>query len=158
VGRGSVPIGPSAVASRREIWDETCRGLVLLVRASGAASWTYRYRPKDGGARRRVKLGDYPSVGPSEARKRADKYRGKVAGGADPQGEAKARRHAPTLSHLIDRNLDEAVAPHKKPGTLALYRTYLRSMIEPEQRGCRTSSAAWRRYAQSAQLALGFRL
>jgi integrase len=115
----------------KEVWDESCRGLVLLVRASGAASWTYRYRPREGGARRRVKLGDYPTVGLAEARRRADKYRGKVADGADPQGEVKAKRKAPTLSALIERYLDEAVAPHKKPGTLALYKIYLRNMIEP---------------------------
>jgi integrase len=79
-----------------------------------------------------VKLGDYPSVGLAEARRRADKYRGKVADGADPQGEVKAKRKAPTLSGLIKRYLDEAVAPHKKPGTLALYKSYLHNLIEPE--------------------------
>ena len=115
----------------KEIWDENCRGLCLIVRASGKAAWTYRYRPHGGGARRRVRLGEYPSVGLAEARKRADKKRGKVADGADPQGETRAKRNAPTLSLLIDRYLDEAIAPHKKPGTLALYKIYLRKMIEP---------------------------
>jgi integrase len=114
----------------KEVWDEHCRGLCLLVRATGKATWTYRYRPRGGGARRRVRLGEYPSVGLAEARKRADKQRGKVADGADPQGETKAKRNAPTLSALIDRYL-EAVEPHKKAATLALYRTYLRNMIEP---------------------------
>jgi integrase len=115
----------------KEIWDESCRGLCLIVRASGKATWTFRYRPHGGGARPRIRLGDYPSVGLAEARRRADKQRGRVADGADPQAETKAKRNAPTLSLLIDRYLDEAVAPHKKPGTLALYKTYLRNMIEP---------------------------
>ena len=114
----------------KEVWDEHCRGLCLLVRATGKATWTFRYRPREGGARRRVRLGEYPSVGLAEARRRADKQRGKVADGADPQGDANAKRKAPTLSVLIDRYL-EAVAPHKKAATLALYRAYLRNMIEP---------------------------
>jgi integrase len=114
----------------KEVWDDRCRGLCLLVRATGKATWTYRYRPRGGGARRRVRLGEYPSVGLAEARRRADKQRGKVADGADPQGETNAKRKAPTLSALIDRYL-EAVKPHKKTATLALYRTYLRNMIEP---------------------------
>jgi integrase len=114
-----------------EIWDEHCRGLCLLVRASGKATWTYRYRPRGGGARRRVRLGEYPSIGLAEARKRADRQRGKVADGDDPQGETNAKRLAPTLSVLIDRYLDEAVTPHKKAATLAVYKIYLRKKIEP---------------------------
>jgi integrase len=114
----------------KEVWDEHCRGLCLLVRATGKATWTFRYRPRDGGARRRVRLGEYPTVGLGEARRRADKQRGKVADGADPQGETNAKRKAPTLSVLIDHYLD-AVTPHKKAATLALYRAYLRNMIEP---------------------------
>jgi integrase len=114
----------------KEVWDEHCRGLCLLVRATGKATWTFRYRPRGGGARRRVRLGEYPSVGLAEARRRADKQRGKVADGADPQGETNSKRKAPTLSALIDRYLQSA-EPHKKAATLALYRTYLRNMIEP---------------------------
>jgi integrase len=114
----------------KEVWDEHCRGLCLLVRATGKATWTFRYRPREGGARRRVRLGEYPSVGLAEARRRADKQRGKVADGADPQGETNAKRKAPTLSVLIDRYL-EAASPHKKAATLALYTAYLRQMVEP---------------------------
>lgn len=115
----------------KEIWDESCRGLCLIVRASGMATWTFRYRPQGGRTRRRVRLGQHPSVGLAEARRRADKHRGRVADGADPQGDVKSRRKAPTLSILIDRYIDEAVAPHKKSGTLAAYKIYLKKMIEP---------------------------
>ena len=78
-------------------------------------------------------------MGLSEARRRADKHRGKVADGADPQAETRAKRTAPTLSRLIEKYLNEAVAPHKKPGTLALYKSYLRNMIEPELGGKRAA-------------------
>jgi integrase len=138
----------------KEVWDDHCRGLCLLVRATGKATWTFRYRPREGGARRRVRLGEYPSVGLAEARRRADKQRGKVADGGDPQGETNAKRKAPTLSALIDRYL-EAVAPHKKAATLALYRTYLRNMIEPTL-GSRRAVSITRTVVAELHRKLGF--
>src|ERR1700730_7796730 len=77
------------------------RGLSLRVFSSGRATWTFRYRPKRGGARRRIGLGEYPSVGLAEARRRADLHRGVVSGGGDPQGALGAQREAPTLGRLI---------------------------------------------------------
>jgi Arm DNA-binding domain len=105
-----------------ELWDARARGLCLRVFASGRATWTFRYRPKNGGARRRIRLGDYPTVGLAEARRRADRHRGAVADGADPQSALlRAQGKAPTLASLIDRYLAEEVASKKKPRTLALY-------------------------------------
>ncbi len=107
------------------------RGLSLRVFSSGRASWTFRYRPKGGGARRRIGLGEYPSVGLAEARRRADRVRGEVSGGADPQGAVGARRAEPTLAALIDRYLAEEVRPKKKPRTVELYAHYLRGLVAP---------------------------
>lgn len=118
-----------------ELWDEMCRGLCLRVFASGKATWTFRYRPQDGGARRRIKLGEYPSVGLSEARKRADRQRGKVADGDDPQGDINTKRKAPTLGEVIERYLAEYAEPMKKPRTVVLYKNYLRNLLTPEIRG-----------------------
>jgi integrase len=112
-----------------ELWDEICRGLCLRVFPSGKATWTYRYRPRDGGARRRVRLGEYPSLGLSEARKRADRERGDVANGTDPQAERKLKRNAPTLAALIEKYLTEEVEGKKKPSTVVLYRNYLRNLV-----------------------------
>jgi integrase len=112
-----------------EYWDETCRGLCLRVFPSGKKTWSYRYRPMDGGARRRVRLGEYPSIGLTEARKRADKERGNVAGGADPQAERKLKRNAPTLAAVIERYLTEEIEGKKKPGTVRLYKNYLRNLL-----------------------------
>src|SRR6266478_1242610 len=112
-----------------ELWDETCRGLCLRVFPSSKATWTYRYRPRDGGSRRRVRLGEYPSIGLTEARKRADRERGDVANGADPQAERKLKRNAPTLADVIERYLTEAIEGKKKPGTVRLYKNYLRNLL-----------------------------
>lgn len=114
-----------------ELWDTLARGLSLRVFASGRATWTYRYRPKDGGSRRRVKLGDFPGVGLAAARRRADRLRGVVSDGKDPQAALQTRREAPILSALIDRYLAEAVKPKKKPATYALYAHFLQKLVAP---------------------------
>jgi hypothetical protein len=80
-----------------ELWDTASRGLCFRIFESGKATWCYRYRPKDGSGRKRIGLGDYPTVGLSEARKRADRHRGNVSDGEDPAAELKAKRNAPTL-------------------------------------------------------------
>jgi integrase len=121
---------PPAVGMVDELLDEAKRGLSLRVFASGRASWTFRYRPKDGGARRRIGLGEYPAVGLAEARRRADRVRGEVSGGGDPQGALSARREAPTLSALIDLYLAE-VREKKKPRTAELYTYYLQGLVAP---------------------------
>ena len=114
-----------------ELWDMQARGLSLRVFASGRATWTYRYRPKDGGSRRRVKLGEFPGIGLAEARRRADRLRGAVSDGKDPQAALEARREAPTLSALIDRYLAEDVKPKKKPATHDLYSHFLLKLVAP---------------------------
>ena len=114
-----------------ELRDGLARGLALRVFSSGRATWTFRYRPKGGGARRRIGLGDYPSVGLAAARRRADLIRGEVSGGGDPQGTLAAQREEPTLAQLIDRYLREEVRPKKKPRTVELYTHYLRRLVAP---------------------------
>lgn len=113
-----------------ELWDEQARGLCLRVFPSGRATWTFRYRPHDGGGRRRIGLGEYPSVGLAEARRRADRHRGEVSAGGDPQAQRLAKRNALTVSELAELFLKD-LAGKKKPATLELYRHYLRKMIAP---------------------------
>jgi integrase len=114
-----------------ELLDTAARGLSLRVFPTGRASWSFRYRPKGGGARRRINLGEYPTVGLAEARRRADRARGEVSGGGDPQGALSAKREAPTVAELIDRYLAEEVEPKKKPRTVELYAYYLQKLVAP---------------------------
>jgi integrase len=115
-----------------ELQDAVSRGLSLRVFSSGKSVWTYRYRPQDGTGRKRVRIGEYPAVGLSEARKRADRHRGKIFEGADPAADLKAKRNAPTLQQVIDRYLNEEVSAKRKPSTLALNEHYLNNLIAPE--------------------------
>jgi integrase len=111
-----------------ELWDTLTRGLCLRVFPSGQASWSLCYRPRAGGGRRRLGLGSFPTVGLADARSRAERHRGQISDGADPQAERRAHRSAPTLAELADLYLAE-IAPKKKPATVALYTHYLRTLV-----------------------------
>jgi len=114
-----------------ELWDAHVRGLCLRLFASGRASWTFRYRLRDGGGRKRVGLGEYPTIGLAEARRRADRLRGEVSGGADPAGERRAAPEAVTVARLVERYMAEEIAPARKPATVALYRRYFARHVIP---------------------------
>lgn len=116
-----------------ELWDAMARGLCLRVFPSGHATWTLCYRPQRGGGRRRFGLGSYPNIKLAEARRRAELRRGEISGGSDPQAERKAQRAAPTFAELSELYL-AAIAPYKKPATVALYSHYLRNLVSPWMR------------------------
>ncbi len=102
---------------RVEHWDSKTPGLCLRIGASGLATWTFRYRPRNGGGYQRVTLGAPPSVGLADAREHANRLRVAVAGGADPQREHMAKRAATanafTFERLAQRYLDEYAKPRK---------------------------------------------
>lgn len=100
-------IAPPA-SGRFEVRDEAVRGLVFRVTHKGAASWCVRAYTRDG-KEARVTLGTYPSVGLSDARKRARASLAAIQGGADPVEEKRAarvereRREAePTVAERLD--------------------------------------------------------
>lgn len=72
---------------------------------------SYRFR----GQQRKPKLGDYPTLSITAARRIAKEMLERVAKGEDPSAERKAERAAPTMADLIDR-YEEHHAPTKKTG------------------------------------------
>ena len=78
-------------AARREIADGS--GLYLIVQPSGARSWAYRYRNREGLARK-LTLGSPPAVTLEKARQRARKAATDVDEGKDPAAEKSAERAA----------------------------------------------------------------
>src|SRR5215218_5291681 len=94
-------------------------GLVLRVSAKGATTWTMSYRVRGQGeaggervarlasAKRRLTLGDYPSVGLAEARARAAEAKRVARAGVDPadelRGNAGRARGGPTVADLFGR-------------------------------------------------------
>ena len=101
-----------------------------------------RYRPKGtgrSGPKRFLKIGDFGSVTPEQARDEARKHLGEVARGEDPAATQKDAKDAPTLSDLIDEYLEE-VAPKKKPGTANLYTHYLKKLVTAQLKGKKAAS------------------
>ena len=91
---------------RLEIWDAKESGLVLRLTAGGA-TWSVRARTRDG-KRTRPKIGTYPAMSISAARKRARAVLVDIQGGADPvaakqtaRAEREARAGLPTVSDRI---------------------------------------------------------
>jgi hypothetical protein len=99
-----------------ELWDVKIPGLCLRISPTGVRSWTFRYRPKDSVSFKRLGLGHYPEVGLALARARAQEKRVEVAGGADPQGERRAKRSpsALTFDSLADDYLERYAKQHKR--------------------------------------------
>ena len=101
-----------------ELWDVKVAGLCLRISPGGVKTWTFRYRPKDSSSFKRLSLGRYPEVGLSLARHRAQEKRVEVAGGADPQGERRAKREAEgralPFGALADMYLERYAKPHKR--------------------------------------------
>jgi integrase len=101
---------------RREIKDDGCRGLYLLVQPSGAKGWAVRYHLD--GKVRKATLGAFSKMGLAEARAAARKIFDQLDGNIDPReaerqaaAEAKAAR-ARTFGVIARRFL--ADSRHKR--------------------------------------------
>src|SRR3954451_21157912 len=100
---------------RREYPDRD--GLALRVSAKGTRTWAVSYRVRGkgeeagervarrAGDKRRLTLGDYPTVGLSEARSRVAEVKRLARAGVDAAEAARDRTCAdgPTVADLIDR-------------------------------------------------------
>lgn len=102
--------------AREEFWDTVTPGLVLRVSGeSGAKTWGVRYRMS--GARRRQKLGSYPTLSLAEARAAAREVQRQADAGEDPAKERADRRAGHyTFKELADEVL-EARAMRTRPVT-----------------------------------------
>jgi hypothetical protein len=93
------------------------RGLCLRISATGSASWSYRYRPREGAGYQRITLGALDDLSLADARERVGRYRIKVTDGADPQRERKEKRQEAasvlTFEVLAHRYLNEYAKPRK---------------------------------------------
>ncbi|WP_108462319.1 site-specific integrase [Devosia naphthalenivorans] len=74
--------------------DDSVKGLVMEVRASGGRTFYVRYRDKDG-AQRNLKIGDATSISLAAARTRTIEVMSQIALGRDPQGEKRSERQIP---------------------------------------------------------------
>ncbi|QFU16562.1 tyrosine-type recombinase/integrase [Microvirga thermotolerans] len=105
------------IEGRVEYWDQKTPGLCLRVAASGKASWSFRYRPREGAGFQRITLGRLADLPLSEARERAMRYRVQVSDGGDPQRARVKKRglshNVLTFGKLAERYLDEYAKTNK---------------------------------------------
>ena len=83
---------------RIEVGDASCRGLSIRCTTAGVKTWTFTY--KFNGRMRRITLGEYPSLGLSEARTQADERRAQRRKGDDPRALQDAERAAKAQTAL----------------------------------------------------------
>jgi integrase len=102
------------------ISDEEIKGFVARRSGSGAVTYGFRYRPKDGPAKQRwLTLGRHGNITADEARILAKKRAGEVADARDPVAEDRAKQLEKEKAKLAVRNtvnaiLDIFVARHVK--------------------------------------------
>jgi integrase len=77
---------------RIEIADLRCAGLSFRVTPAGARSWAFRFRDPRTGASSRATIGNFPDVGLSDARARANEMRAGVEAGRNPVVEKRSQR------------------------------------------------------------------
>jgi integrase len=85
------PHPEQAKTKESEYSDTEVAGLRLIVNRRGRKYFLLRYTIN--GAKRSMKLGDYPLMDVAEARQRALEHRGKIAAGTDPQEMRDAEVH-----------------------------------------------------------------
>ena len=105
-------------SGRVEYWDTGVAGLCLRVTASGTASWSFRYRPRESGKQyERITFGSVDSLSLSDARDRAARVRAEVVDGGNPQltrrQQREAVKNALTFERLAERYLNDYAKPHK---------------------------------------------
>lgn len=112
------------------LWDAQIPGFGVRVSPKGRKTYTVQYRL--GGRTKRVSLGVHGAITPDEARDLARRTLGDVSRGADPSGQKRIERRAPTVSALCDRFLDEYVPVRCKPSTEKEYRRCCDLFIRPK--------------------------
>lgn len=124
------------------LWDAQIPGFGVRVSPKGRKTYTVQYRL--GGRTKRVSLGVHGAITPDEARDLARRTLGDVSRGADPSGQKRIERRAPTVSALCDRFLDEYVPVRCKPSTEKEYRRCCDLFIRPKIGAMRVQDIARR--------------
>jgi integrase len=122
-----------SVTKPSTIYDTEVTGFGLKQMPSGVLSWTVEYRPGAGGrgvAKKRIVIGTPKTMTPEQARKAAADLLARVRLGEDPAASRSAERKSITVGDLLGAYMDDRIAK-RKPGTAALYASYIRRHLGP---------------------------
>jgi integrase len=111
------------------LWDDRIAGFGVKVTPKGARIYVLKYRA--GRAQRWLVLGRHGEIATEQARAKAVKLRGAVAGGEDPARMRDDRAAEPTVDALADRYLEEYAAPHKKTRSVGEDERNLKLHVRP---------------------------
>lgn len=112
-----------------DFFDTIERGLILRVSKAGTKTFSYRYRSN--GKNRQFKIGKFPDVSLSEARKQVQQLRIDVDKGIDPQVEKRKSRYKPkelTFKELSDRFIKNHLS-NRKPSTRTEYKRIIKTEL-----------------------------
>lgn len=111
-------------------WRDTDRrGLYLRVEVSGRKTWVVRYTFS--GTLKRFKIGPYPEVSLSVARKKAEEIRGGAHTGTDAQGERTKLRLGETVADVAKMWLHSEDTRHWRERSRAGFEAQLRLRLLP---------------------------
>jgi len=126
--------------TRYRVWDNELPGFGVRIEQSGTKTFIAKYRTSGGGrsaGQRVLTIGRYGPVTVDEARKLARVKLGRVAAGADPSAELRAKRREMTMTALIDlyeregcviqrgKRQGQAMKPRTRAYTLARLRHHV---------------------------------
>jgi integrase len=119
---------PAPATSNKLTYDDLVRGFAARTTAAGAKAFVLDYRRKADGLKRRHTIGSFPDWTTLAAREEAKRLKREIDGGADPVGEQRADREAPTINDLCDRYEAEQL-PKRRASTQRDYRSMLKVHI-----------------------------
>lgn len=93
--------------AKETYFDERITGFVIEVRPNGGKTYALRYKDEYG-RQRQLKIGNAADITFAEARKEAQRAKGRVALGKNPAEERKVARAIPTVAELAARYLEFA--------------------------------------------------
>jgi integrase len=83
------------------IWDSDLKGFGIRIKASGVRTYFVNYR-NESGRLRRLSIGQYDTLSPTEARRHARKLLGRVSLGQDPAESRSTARSEPTFRDIAE--------------------------------------------------------